>query len=224
MKIFNAIFLTLSFAASASAQLTVGPPPDNGVMQVCSMMGGTVRRRLDPLDSKVGGLWQEFLFDDLGSEIEPACGCVLGNNAEYLVAMPPFEVKGPAILSVTDAFIRGDRFKIMVNGQYVGETSAVPPNVVGTTCGPHPDNCFNDPTSSSGTFMLGDGDNEIRIFVAQRFDRGAAYFRLDCPRAGCKLCSEHKIAVFVYTETECFMPLTQRPRRSPLSDVLWRMV
>src|SRR5437870_1464253 len=75
----------------------------------------------------------------------------------------PFDLEGPftftsaspVVLKVTDAFCKGDQFRVYDNGVQIFDTTAVP---VGTCPGPadtgDPNTAFNDPTYSHGSILL----------------------------------------------------------------------
>ena len=136
------------------------------------------------------GPWYEFQFFGAG---EPAVGCLSGGcvsssagNSQF-VGDPPWTFLAPAsgaLLTVTDAFLRGDVFDIFDFGTRIGSTSTVE---VGGSCVPNetnPDDCLNDPLTSSGIFALAAGNHSITITPSvSPFGGGAAYFRVDTAAA-----------------------------------------
>jgi hypothetical protein len=104
---------------------------------------------------------------------------------------PVFSSSGPftftsafaTVVSVTDDFCKGDRFRIFDGETSLGETPAV---ATGTCEGPGevegigPDAAFADPTYSSGMFFLPPGSHSIAILVtANPFSGGRGYIRVD---------------------------------------------
>jgi hypothetical protein len=83
-----------------------------------------------------------------------------------------------ATLTVTDAYLKGDTFQVLDNGNPIGTTSAVPPN--SGNCGSDPAPCSTDPTVSHGVFTLGPGPHSITVkSIASPYSAGAAYFRIE---------------------------------------------
>jgi hypothetical protein len=98
-----------------------------------------------------------------------------GDDALNLEGPFTFNALGPVRLDVTDDFSKGDRFEVYDFGVSIGLTSLVP-TVAGSEVGPEP--AFNDPTYSSGSFILGAGPHSITLLVVQNpFDGGRGYLR-----------------------------------------------
>jgi hypothetical protein len=121
----------------------------------------------------VDGAWHEFLFGSSGT-FAVACGggCepTIDPVAEQTTS-PPWTFSGPAIVTVTDLFERGDRFAIFDNAVLLGDTS-VPVNDGTTTCpatgvGNDINACLANPTYSHGVFGLGTGAHSLTIEVIQ---------------------------------------------------------
>lgn len=133
--------------------------------------------------SAVGGpitvddpLWYEFSWSGLGAAGGcDACTPSSGGNSQFADA-PPWTFVGPAVLTVTDAFLRGDQFEVFNNLVSLGFTSA--PFGSGT-CGSDPVTCLADPSVSSGVFVLGPGAHSITINQLLNDFSGAGYFRVD---------------------------------------------
>jgi hypothetical protein len=134
------------------------------------------------------GTWHEFLFNLAGTfAVSCASTCTPTTNpvAEQTSA-PPWTFTGPAIVTLTDLFERGDRFELFDNGLAVGLTS-VPVNDGTTTCaalGTDIRNCLADPTYSHGVFSLGGGAHSLTIQVTQNAVNttgGAAVFQVAIP-------------------------------------------
>ena len=95
----------------------------------------------------------------------------------------PFEFSSleTRYMIVVDIVCRGDRFAIYDNGALLGETSDV---LIDPECddGPvrlGPIESFNDPTYSSGVFLLEPGDHSITITViVNPFGDGSAFLGL----------------------------------------------
>lgn len=140
----------------------------------------------------IGGPWIEFAFGATGSSATgcspadpagPGCTPSSGGNSVFGAAPPWTFTASPdgATLTVTDAFLRGDRFEIFDFGASIGTTSAVG---TGGDCGDNPDPCLADPLVSHGIFPLGPGPHSITIKAsASPFGSGAAYFRVDAAAA-----------------------------------------
>ena len=122
----------------------------------------------------VDGSWHEFLFGLAGTFVTSCggTGCVatIDPVAEQTSA-PPWTFAGPAVVTITDLFGRGDRLELFDNGAPVGLTS-VPVNDGAVTC-PSPGlgndilACLADPTYSHGVFTLGGGAHSLTIEVTQ---------------------------------------------------------
>jgi hypothetical protein len=134
------------------------------------------------------GGFQEFGFTTAGT---PATGCEpadpggpfcipsSGTPTTFLGA-PPWTFVAPtggAILTVTDAFVVGDRFQIFDFGASIGLTS-VP---FGTAdCGSDPVVCLSTPGISNGTFILAAGNHSLTITPTLVTSAGGAgYLRAD---------------------------------------------
>jgi hypothetical protein len=151
-----------------------------------------VIHKLTAADVPIGGAWQEFQFFGVGV---PAIGCTAmtctpssAGNSVFAPAPPWTFVAGETgvRLTVTDAFLLGDRFEVFDSGVSLGETSAVP---VGGACGSDPVPCLA--SASNATFALGEGSHSITITpTASPFGGGAAYFLItaltadDCKNGG----------------------------------------
>jgi hypothetical protein len=110
----------------------------------------------------VDGGWQKFYFGDIGSF-----------NLEG-----PWTFTGPALLTVTDAFLEGDQFAVFDNGTLLGDTSL--PIVDDLTEVDDPNLAYGDPGYSSGSWLLGDGSHAITIEAIQSpYSAGGAYLRVD---------------------------------------------
>lgn len=124
----------------------------------------------------------QFSFTDVGV---PARGCFpadplgdfctpsSGTPTQFLDA-PPWTFLAPTsgvLLTVTDAFIAGDRFQIFDFGVSIGFTSL--PSGSGD-CGDDPVPCLADPSVSSGVFSLAGGLHSITIVPVLSPDGGGS--------------------------------------------------
>jgi len=135
----------------------------------------------------VDGTWHEFLFG-LSGTFATTCGgvsCVptVDPVAEQ-TSSPPWTFSGPAIVTLTDLFQRGDQFALFDNNALLGDTS-VPVNDGAVTCptagvGNDIRACLADPTYSHRVFDLGTGAHSLTIEVIQNAlnsSGGAAVFQ-----------------------------------------------
>jgi len=132
------------------------------------------------------GAWSEFSFTDAGLPAagcdpdDPAGGfCIPSSGTPTLfLNTPPWTftaaVQG-ATLTVTDAFVSGDRFEIFDFGVSLGLTSAPIP---GIDCGDDPVPCLATPQVSSGIFSLGAGDHSITLVPTLSPDGGGSGYLL----------------------------------------------
>ena len=104
-----------------------------------------------------------------------------GPNVTQTESAFTFTNTAPVTVSVTDAFVPGDRFKLYDNGSLVGTTSQVngsSPNVWTD----NPAVAILDPGFSSGIFTLGAGTHSlllVDIQIATGYSSGAAFLRVD---------------------------------------------
>jgi hypothetical protein len=124
-----------------------------------------------PSEVEVGGPWLEFSFGEEGSfaqgcaPADPAGQDCTPSSAGNSVfgGPPPFTFTLPdagGVLTVTDAFLTGDEFEVFDFGVSIGRTSSVASD---GSCAPdatNPDDCSEDPASSSAAFAVGPGDHE----------------------------------------------------------------
>jgi len=116
----------------------------------------------------LGGGWQEFSFGDVGSSF----------SETY-----QFTLTDPAALTVTDAFLSGDRFEIFNFASSLGLTSA--PTSLGDLIGDDYDTAAADSRWSTGVFLFGAGSYDISgtVTLSPYFGGGAA-LRLDRTQEG----------------------------------------
>jgi hypothetical protein len=91
-----------------------------------------------------------------------------------------FSTAVPAYVSVTDAYVDGDRFEVFDNGLSLGVTSE--PVDDGSYGGFSPDCVYLDPRLSSGQFLVGAGDHAITLKIVQAgggFTYGTGFLRAD---------------------------------------------
>jgi PEP-CTERM motif-containing protein len=129
--------------------------------------------------------YYEFGFDDLGTlatgcdPADPAgafCSSSSGTPTTFLDAPAWTFTSGAtgSTLTVTDAFVSGDRFQIFDFGVSIGFTSA---SGTGVDCGDDPVPCLADPNISHGAFGFASGAHSITIGVAEG-GFGVAYLLL----------------------------------------------
>ncbi len=126
--------------------------------------------------------WYGFCFGLAGS---PAtAGCL---NDGIGTEGNTFTFSGPVELRVTDAFLYGDIFDLVIDGAPAVSTSIVPTVAGGVTT--DPDIAFADPGYSKYFTFLGAGPHTLDIFAdISPYGGGGAYVRVDtpqCPRGGC---------------------------------------
>jgi hypothetical protein len=135
------------------------------------------------------GVFFEFGFSDPGvaaTGCDPAdpsgpfCIPSSGTLTQFAPAPPwTFLAASGATLTVTDAFISGDRFEIFDFGASIGLTSA-PAASGGADCGDDPVVCLATPGISNGAFALGAGPHAITIVPTLSPDGGGSgYLRVD---------------------------------------------
>jgi len=141
----------------------------------------------------VGGAWYEFWF---GAAPSQAFGCVVrgthgcgpssGGDSQF-ASDPPYTItvgSTGSVITIQDAFVRGDQFSISVDGGPFLPTSA-PINDGANACAnaTDPASCQLNPTYSHGVYALGPGTHTFTINVIQNAvtggGSGAAYFRID---------------------------------------------
>ncbi|HEV3036394.1 MAG TPA: hypothetical protein VHA33_01155 [Candidatus Angelobacter sp.] len=137
-------------------------------------------------DVPIGGPWNEFSFSTAGVQAtgcfpdDPnGIDCVQSSAGNSVFAGPPpwtFTSTDNVNLTVTDAFLRGDTFKVFDGGVFVGLTPGV---AAQGGCDSDPAVCVADPLVSHATFTLAAGAHSITITPFAVTNPGAAYFRLD---------------------------------------------
>jgi hypothetical protein len=121
------------------------------------------------------GTWEPFFFGSTGST---AFGSPF-----------TFTSSGAAVVTVTDAYCRGDRFTVSDGASTLGTTTPV---AVDLACDPvvsDPDVALADPGYSSGRFVVGAGAHSIGIVASTSpfGTGGTAFLRFDIFSAGmCK--------------------------------------
>ena len=184
LRLWMTPVLMLSLATMLAPASAGAAPTPNGIVE------GAPPQAPEPLAPvPVGtGKWQEFHFYPGGVD---STGCVgectpssSGNSVNAPAA--PWAITCPTsgcILTVQDAFNKGDQFDVFDNGVKIGSTSAVANS--GAQCAgdsTDPAVCALDPGSSRGVFLLGSGQSHsitIRATVVNCCGGGAAYFLLD---------------------------------------------
>ena len=140
-----------------------------------------------PIDSYLDGPWLEFRFDGTDSWAyactSELCAESSGANSIYLDKPAwTFTMASPVRLMITDAFTRGDTFKVFDDGTlllmtpYVMPDYYIPPQIV---CA-DPENCFGYEGFSFGSLNLAAGSHSLTIQAADSpLGYGAAFFRID---------------------------------------------
>jgi hypothetical protein len=171
--------IVLAIAANpASADVITGNGAAASADSPVSLSGDTAI----PVD----GTWHEFLFD-LSGTFATTCGGACEptvNPVAEMTSSPPWTFSGPAIVTLTDLFARGDRFALFDNNVLLGDTS-VPVNDGAVTCptagvGDDILACLANPTYSHGVFDLVAGAHSLTIEVIQNAEgttAGAAVFQ-----------------------------------------------
>ena len=113
------------------------------------------------------GSWQPFFFGPTGST---ATGSPF-----------TFTSSGAAVVTVTDAFCRGDRFTVSDGATTLGTTALVVVDLACTTVVSDPDVTLADPGYSSGRFVVGTGAHSIGIVASTSpfAGGGTAFLRYD---------------------------------------------
>jgi hypothetical protein len=143
-----------------------------------AVFGAAPSIQADPI--VVGGNWYEFQFTVSGSQASACTICfpsVAGNS--QFAPNPPwtFTLSQAGVITVTDAFNRGEAFDVFDFGVLIGSTPFVP---AFDFCSTDPVVCLADPTVSHGVFMLAPGPHSITIVARiSTIGNGAAYFRVD---------------------------------------------
>jgi hypothetical protein len=114
-----------------------------------------------------GGSWQSFFF---GSQGSTAIGSPF-----------TFTTSAAAVVTVTDAFCRGDRFNISDGATTLGTTSLVAVDLACSSPVSDPDVALANPGYSSGRFVVGVGAHSIGIVASTApFEGlGGAFIRYD---------------------------------------------
>ncbi|MEX0679416.1 MAG: PEP-CTERM sorting domain-containing protein [Pirellulales bacterium] len=152
------------FAAIAAA-MAIMPASANAD----ALNGGTGTPGDDP-PIVVGADW--FATTDT----PPAFFWIGGDGAPNLEGPFTFNALTNVVLDVTDDFLKGDRFEVFDFGASLGLTSLVPV-AEGLELGPEA--AFNDPSYSSGSYLLGPGAHSITMAtVVSPYDGGRGYLRV----------------------------------------------
>ena len=119
------------------------------------------------------GTWEPFFFESTAST-------ALGSPFT-------FTSSGAAVVTVTDAYCRGDRFTVSDGTTTLGTTTLVAVDLACNTVVSDPDVALADPGYSSGRFVVGDGAHSVGIFASPFNGGGTAFLRIDVLSAGmCK--------------------------------------
>jgi hypothetical protein len=137
------------------------------------------------IDTYINGPWLKYFFQGPGAD---ASGCAYcggdsaGENQVFLDPAPwTLDLAGPAVLKITDAFLKGDNFSVYDFKILKLTTPSVDLlRYYGSDCGSSPENCYGAEGVSYGTFDLAVGLHSLTIRVADSpYGQGAAYFRID---------------------------------------------
>jgi len=136
------------------------------------------------IDIYIDGPWMKFLFPQgAGQDATGSCNnCSPEPTAPIVDLESPswdFLLAGMAEFRITDAFLRGDSFKVYDDGVLKLTTPSVDE---GVSCDIDPANCYGLAGVSWGSFILGSGSHSLTIETAASpyTGGGAAYFRIDC--------------------------------------------
>jgi hypothetical protein len=135
------------------------------------------------------GDWLEFGFTDVGAlatgcdpadPAGPFCISSSGTPTNPLDAPPwTFTAPGGGVqLTVTDAFLSGDRFQLFDFGVSIGLTS-LPAAGIAVDCGDDPVPCLANPAMSHGVFLLGAGNHSLTLRPTLSLGGGSGYLRVD---------------------------------------------
>jgi hypothetical protein len=134
-----------------------------------------------PIDTYINGPWLEFGFGGVNTDAYscPGCGSSSGDNSVFLDDPAwTFTLNAPTQVKITDAFFRGDSFRMYDFGSLVLTTLSVPQ--VGISCGSDPEGCYGAEGVSYGSFILASGVHSLTVQMADSpYGSGAAYFRID---------------------------------------------
>jgi len=143
-----------------------------------------------------GGPWYEFGFGGVGAPATAGTGTTPSSGGNSIFAdQPAWTFNGPLVLTVTDAFNKGDSFDIFDFGAFAFATPLVSAVSNATS---DPSITVLDPTWSHASLAFGAGPHSITISPnASPFGGGAGYFRLDVPEpASCALFGLGAVALF----------------------------
>src|SRR6478672_9014570 len=119
------------------------------------------------------GTWEPFFFGSTGST---AFGSPF-----------TFTSSGAAVVTVTDAYCRGDRFTVSDGASTLGTTTPVTLDFACNQVVSDPDVALADPGYSSGRFVVGAGAHSVGIVAWPFNGGGTAFLRFDVFSAGmCK--------------------------------------
>ena len=151
----------------------------------CLLLAATMPAFAGPVT--VGGPWYEFEFGGVGTWAFSDPGGLIpssGGNSVFADDPPWTLTAGAAgaLLTVTDAWSKGDAFEIFDSSVSIGSTPLVA-SVAGSVSDPAI--CVLDPTISHAVFSLAAGPHSITIqTIASPYGSGGAYFRADNAGAG----------------------------------------
>ena len=119
------------------------------------------------------GTWEPFFFESTAST-------ALGSPFT-------FTSSSAAVVTVTDAYCRGDRFTVSDGATTLGTTTLVAVDLACNSIVSDPDVALTDPGYSSGRFIVGAGAHSVGIVAWPFNGGGTAFLRFDVFSAGmCK--------------------------------------
>jgi len=157
----------------------------------------------------------------LGTEVTPDAGWQqfeTDGGVGGTSSTGPFNFESTKLtkVTVTDAYCHGDEFSVLDNGGHLGDTSAVPEDLI--NCSPRfylsdtvrADASMADPTFSHGTFYVGPGSHSLEFAnktIWNGTDAGSvAYFRLETvllDKADCKVGGWESFGTLFANQGQC---------------------
>ena len=136
------------------------------------------------IDSYLNGPWLIFSFREPGTAAFGCNSCGGQSAGEDLVFLDPapwiLNLAAPAVLKITDVFLKGDNFNLYDFNTLILTTPPVDSVYYWTNCGSNPENCYGADGVSYGILDLAAGFHSLTIRVADSpYNQGFAYFRVD---------------------------------------------
>jgi hypothetical protein len=149
-----------------AATCSFGLAPSADAATPSERNGGPAVATTTATQSLAFGVWTEFSFDQTGTA----------------TAAFTFFSRSPVLLRVTDAFCRGDEFRVLDHGYPIFNTSAVAtdPSCDDSPFVGGPWEAWRDQTYSKGRFLLEPGSHRVKVRVTDSpFGGGGAFIRID---------------------------------------------